>query len=138
MPVRKRGSQVRVNQDGSFRDIVAVGGPTFTSIANAASSTLTYTFTEACVLDKLTAMAGAVVQLVAGGDSAERGSYLTAAALNGNGLTSGNVPLAMFAPESTNQTIWGHTVVPGVSILILTILNESGATLEYGIGYSVR
>lgn len=133
-----RGSIIRRSGTGQgFRDIVAIGGPTFTAAANAASGTMAFTFAEPGILDKMILMGGAAVSLVAGADSALAGCYVTSITLNGNGLVSGNVPALIFHERSVISPAFGHSVQPGTSVLSVVALNESGAALEFGVGFSV-
>ena len=137
VPRLRKGSFIRPDGAGGYRSIVAVGGPTFTSIANAASATRTFTLAEPAVLDKLVIMAGAAISLVAGADAAERGSYVTAITLSGDALVSGYVPANMFSERSLSSPRFGHSVVPGASTLAVGLLTETGATVEYGAGFTV-
>lgn len=135
--IGKRGSPLRPGLAGDYRSIVAVGGPTFTSVANAASGTMTFSLVEPCILDRLVLMAGAAIQLVAGADSALGGSYVTAISLNGDSLVSGNVAATIFHERSNWSPAFGHTCSK-VDALSITVLNESGAVVEYGAAFSVR
>lgn len=138
VPRMGKGSRIRPDGSGGYRSIVAVGGPTFQSVANAASGTLTFTLAEPAVLDKLIIGANAATALVASpAEGSISGSFVTGITLSGDSLVSGNVGATLFNWNSLASPRFGHTVLPGVNTLSITVLNESGATLEYNAAFSV-
>jgi hypothetical protein len=137
----KRGSAIRPTEAaGEYRSIIAMGGngaSQATSIADAGSATLTFTVSEAGWLDRLVVMGNAAAALAAGTVVAPIGAYVTSIKHNNDELVTGAVPATVFGHDSQSNPPMGHYVRPSDSLTI-TIVNQSGATAEYGASFICR
>lgn len=101
------------------RSLVAIGGPTVTSVAASSTATMTYSIEEAGVLCHL---------VIAATDTGDLNELLvTSIKLNNDELITGSVPVSVFRHDSIDSPLFGHKVDRSTKLSI-TVENKDGAT----------
>lgn len=140
-PMKGSPTRPAFSENGGFRSVVVLGAnAAATSMSDGATGTFTIPISEDCVLDRLAISCNAAVALVAGAENTNVGLLVTSIKVNNDellGSSGGFCPASVFDARSQVSPVFGHRVKVSDNVTV-TLSNQTGATVEAAVGFTVR